>query len=285
MAGRDLMGESELRALGQAFMMIIVSEIGDKTFLIAAILAMRHPRWTVFLGAFGSLVVMSLLSAELGHLLPALFIPHRWTQAAASVLFLVFGAKMAKEGYDMEGGNERIKEEMGEVEIELAKVGDGVHATAGSRLGDGGAEEARVGGGMDTANTGIREGATNLAKLVFGPVFVQSFVLTFLAEWGDRSQIATVALGAAHNVYIVTLGTVLGHSACTALAVLGGRYLSTKISVKHITLGGAALFGIFGIMYAYEAYVGEPLSIPSDLPLGSLPGVGDAAEALPGVVR
>jgi hypothetical protein len=34
-------------------------------------------------------------------------------------------------------------------------------------------------------------------------------------------------------VYIVALGTVIGHSCCTALAVVGGRYVSTKISVKH----------------------------------------------------
>lgn len=35
------------------------------------------------------------------------------------------------------------------------------------------------------------------------------------------------------NVYIVTLGTVLGHACCTALAVIAGRYISTKISIKH----------------------------------------------------
>jgi len=35
-------------------------------------------------------------------------------------------------------------------------------------------------------------------SLILGPVFVQSFVLTFLGEWGDRSQFATIALGAAH---------------------------------------------------------------------------------------
>ena len=34
----------------------------------------------------------------------------------------------------------------------------------------------------------------------------------------------------------MTLGTVVGHIACTALAVLGGRYVSTKISVKHGSL-------------------------------------------------
>jgi len=98
------------------------------------------------------------------------------------------------------------------------------------------------------------QGARNLLQLCFGPAFVQAFVLTFLGEWGDRSQIATIALGANHNVYLVTLGTVIGHGACTSLAVLGGRYLSTKISVKHVTFGGAALFLIFAILYFHEAW-------------------------------
>lgn len=73
--------------------MIIASEIGDKTFLIAAIMAMRHPRLLVFAGAFGSLIVMSGLSAAMGHLLPTL-ISRRWTTLAAAGLFLVFGVKV-----------------------------------------------------------------------------------------------------------------------------------------------------------------------------------------------
>ena len=42
------------------------------------------------------------------------------------------------------------------------------------------------------------DGARNFCSLFLGPVFVQAFVLTFLGEWGDRSQITTIALGAAH---------------------------------------------------------------------------------------
>lgn len=35
------------------------------------------------------------------------------------------------------------------------------------------------------------------------------------------------------NIYLVIIGTIVGHASCTALAVIGGRYVSTKISVKH----------------------------------------------------
>src|SRR5712691_6697719 len=110
--------EGSVHGFLQAFSMIIVSEIGDKTFLIAAIMAMRHPRIVVFAGAFASLVVMSILSAAMGHILPTL-IPKRWTQLAAGVLFIIFGAKLFHEGLSMASGNEKVLEEMREAEEEI----------------------------------------------------------------------------------------------------------------------------------------------------------------------
>jgi Predicted membrane protein len=47
---------------------IIVSELGDKTFLIAAIMAMRHPRLTVFVGALSALGLMTVLSGKNSHM-------------------------------------------------------------------------------------------------------------------------------------------------------------------------------------------------------------------------
>jgi len=55
--------------------MIIISELGDKTFLIAALMAMRHPRGVVFSAAFASLLIMTVLSAALGHAVPHLSNP------------------------------------------------------------------------------------------------------------------------------------------------------------------------------------------------------------------
>ncbi|KAI0322558.1 hypothetical protein OF83DRAFT_1080144 [Amylostereum chailletii] len=243
--------ESNTDAFAQAFAMIIFSEIGDKTFLIAAILAMRQPRLTVFAGAFGSLVVMSILSAALGHILPAL-VPKRWTQFAAAILFLCFSVKMFMEGKSMPSGSEHMMEEMKEAQEEIEE--DAAEMEGGVTLDA--AEEGQVRKASPGAVKSWRhklDGARNLCSLFLGPVFVQAFILTFLGEWGDRSQIATIVLAAAHNVYLVTIGTIVGHSCCTALAVVAGRYISTKVSAKHVTLGGAMLFFCFGWIHMYAA--------------------------------
>lgn len=44
----------------------------------------------------------------------------------------------------------------------------------------------------------VKEGVRNALQLLTSPVFAQAFVLTFLGEWGDRSQITTIAMGGAH---------------------------------------------------------------------------------------
>lgn len=81
-------------------------------------------------------------------------------------------------------------------------------------------------------------------------VFIETFTMTFLAEWGDRSQISTVILAAREDVFGVTLGACIGHSLCTGLAVLGGRMIATMISVKTVTLIGGFLFVAFSITFA-----------------------------------
>jgi putative Ca2+/H+ antiporter (TMEM165/GDT1 family) len=49
-----------------AFSLIFLSEIGDKTFFIAALLAMRLGRWLVFAGSLGALAVMTVISVGIG---------------------------------------------------------------------------------------------------------------------------------------------------------------------------------------------------------------------------
>lgn len=78
-------------------------------------------------------------------------------------------------------------------------------------------------------------------------VFTQAFTLTFLAEWGDRSQIATIAMAASQNPYGVIIGGLAGHAFCTGLAVIGGRMLAARISEKAVAVIGGVLFLFFAV--------------------------------------
>ncbi|KAI7821942.1 hypothetical protein BC939DRAFT_484352 [Gamsiella multidivaricata] len=223
--------------------MIVVSEIGDKTFLIAAIMAMKHPRLLVFSAAISALAVMSILSAAFGHAVPNL-ISRTYTNYLATLLFFCFGIRMFYDGYHMT--EEDAKHELEEVTQELQDKEDLEllqRAEAGSAVSTANLDEdaqdgsVLVGGDLDSKKEGpLRKkessGLINLFQLLFSPVFVQTFIMTFLAEWGDRSQIATIALAAAHNMVWVSIGAVFGHSLCTGVAVIGGRMLASRISVR-----------------------------------------------------
>lgn len=61
----EIQNSGFLHAFIASFSVIIVSELGDKTFFIAAIMAMKHPRITVFGGAIAALALMTVLSGGL----------------------------------------------------------------------------------------------------------------------------------------------------------------------------------------------------------------------------
>ncbi|KAJ5918279.1 hypothetical protein N7454_010654 [Penicillium verhagenii] len=267
-----------LHSLLFAFTMILVSEIGDKTFLVAALMAMRHPRLVVFSSAFCALATMTVLSAVLGHAVPTL-IPKTLTKFMAGFLFLIFGAKMLKEGREMDP-DEGVGEEMREVEMELEekeqeqmRLGRRRSSVTPHNLEAGRAPKSRGSrnrlpsppesisssssrGSSPRPNrrwNDLTVGVSNLFSLLLSPAWVQTFVMTFLGEWGDRSQIATIAMAAGQDYWWVTIGATAGHGICTAAAVIGGRAIAGKVSMRVVTLGGAAAFLVFGVIYLIEA--------------------------------
>jgi putative Ca2+/H+ antiporter (TMEM165/GDT1 family) len=90
----------------------------------------------------------------------------------------------------------------------------------------------------------------------FGPLMTTA-VLFFLAEMGDKTQFATIALGARfHSAVTVTLGTTLGMMASDGLAVFLGDRLSSKVQGRWLRVVAACLFFLFGIASAWSALRG-----------------------------
>jgi putative Ca2+/H+ antiporter (TMEM165/GDT1 family) len=93
----------------------------------------------------------------------------------------------------------------------------------------------------------IEEEETQAAKH-FG-VFSATLVTFFLAEMGDKTQIATVAM-AAHfpNPVMVVIGTTLGMLIADVPAVLVGDRFSKKIPMKLVHSIAAAMFALMGVL-------------------------------------
>lgn len=81
----------------------------------------------------------------------------------------------------------------------------------------------------------------------WGP-FLTTTVAFFFAEMGDKTQLATVALGAKFNEpLMVTLGTTLGMMGADGLAVLFGHRFTQKVPMSLVHRLASGLFILFGL--------------------------------------
>ncbi len=81
-----------------------------------------------------------------------------------------------------------------------------------------------------------------------GGAFLTTLVAFFLVEMGDKTQIATIALGAQYqNVVIVAAGTTLGMMLANAPAVFLGEELVRRVSLNATRIAAALLFLVLGL--------------------------------------
>ncbi len=98
----------------------------------------------------------------------------------------------------------------------------------------------------------IEEEETQIAKR-FG-VFGATLVTFFLAEMGDKTQIATVALAAHYGApLLVVIGTTLGMLIADVPAVFVGNKFAEKIPMKLVHSIAAAIFAIMGVLTLLKA--------------------------------
>ncbi|XP_061834100.2 putative divalent cation/proton antiporter TMEM165 [Nerophis lumbriciformis] len=227
-----------IHAFVASISVIIVSELGDKTFFIAAIMAMRYNRLTVLAGAMLALGLMTCLSVLFGY--ATTIIPRIYTYYVSTALFAIFGVRMLREGLRM--SPDEGQEELEEVQAEIKKKDEELQRTK------------LINGAPDVEAGAAASPPPSRWHSVISPIFIQALTLTFLAEWGDRSQLTTIILAAREDPFGVAVGGTLGHCMCTGLAVVGGRMIAQKISVRTVTIIGGIMF----LAFAFSALFIKP---------------------------
>lgn len=79
--------------------------------------------------------------------------------------------------------------------------------------------------------------------------FITSLIAFFLAEIGDKTQVATVALAAVYpSLPAVVLGTTLGMMAVNTPVVLFGEGLARVVPLRAVRFIAAAIYAVLGTM-------------------------------------
>lgn len=176
--------------LFNSFLLVFISELGDKTQLLALVLAARFKQPVpIMLGILVATLLNHGLASLVGSHVSSLIDPQilRWILGATFILFGIWILLPDKD----EGLKDNYK---------------------------------------------------------WGP-FLTTTVAFFLAEMGDKTQLATLALGAKFNdPWIVTTGTTLGMLAADGLAVFFGQRFTDRIPMSLIRKIACALFIAFGIL-------------------------------------
>ncbi|MDD3327153.1 MAG: TMEM165/GDT1 family protein [Zoogloea sp.] len=98
------------------------------------------------------------------------------------------------------------------------------------------------------------------AKLARFGVFGTTLIAFFLAEMGDKTQVATVALAAQYHAFLpVVMGTTLGMMIANVPAVLLGNTIADKMPVRLVHMIAAAIFAVLGVATLLGA--GESLGL------------------------
>jgi len=197
--------------LFSTFLLTFIAELGDKTQLavIAQTCKFRRPR-DVFLGASVALTAVTGLGAASGQLL-ARVVPPIVIQYAAAVGFLLMGALIAVETW-------RSRAQGPACPNDLTCDADG-------------------------------EGAGQRQRLWSWQAFASTCGLLFVAEMGDKTQLAVLGLaGKRSAVWSVFVGGALALTLVTALGVIGGERLCRIVPERTLRWLSAAAFLVMGVL-------------------------------------
>jgi len=191
-------------------------------------------------GSVAALAAMSVVSAAIGaaaQRVPETFVSSslpvsKWASVA---LLAYFGVRTLKAAWD--AAPDAAGEELAAAREELGEGEEGAaYAAAANASSSSSTSSSKPKGAIDRGSTSALARTLEVGTIIF------------LAEWGDRSMLATIALAAAQGPVGVAAGATAGHALATAIAVLGGALVSRWLSERAIGFIGGALFLVFAAL-------------------------------------
>lgn len=200
------------------------------TFFIAALLAAKHGRSSVLAGSTSALTFMTAVSVGIG--------------AALNRLPSAFTARGGRRypplrlWYQVHREDEQSSASANEGELSEAErvVDDPTSCAPASAAGT-----AAAGSGTGDE---LAQNATRGPRLA---AIAVAFSLTFAAECGDQSMLATVELGVARSPLDVFVRATAGHAIATLFAVHSGHLLSKRLSSRAMSFASGCLFVALGV--------------------------------------
>jgi putative Ca2+/H+ antiporter (TMEM165/GDT1 family) len=197
------------------FGLVFVAELGDKTQLAVVMQTCKHRRpWAVFLGASAALTAVTAIGAVGGRLLGQIF-PAAVLRAAAALAFVAMGMLIGREAV---------------------------------RAGRNASQEDACASAEDEQVDCAPISAWNWQA------FSSTFGLLFVAELGDKTQLAVLSLaGKRGDVWPVFIGGALALALVTGLGVVGGQGLCRLIPARLLLWVSAAAFVVMGALMGLGA--------------------------------
>lgn len=238
-----------IEGLGYSFLFILLSEIGDKTFLFVVLYATRMNGLKLLLISSFALCGMHVVGVAVGGLFQYIFTPF-WLQLITVVSFFIFGVALVYAGITEKEEHKQFEEKIHEVEIELM---DHKSEKALSDIeAEGLVSEKQTSENCDKGNF-----ITSAVKFFVFSEALKIIATIICTEMGDRSQVSAVALAAIYEFWIVAFAGSLGHIAALILAILFGRAVSDYTSEKCINITGGIFFLIFCAYSIFIYYILE----------------------------
>lgn len=259
---------SSLEVFCRSLVIVGVAELFDKTWFMGLLLALRYRAVTVFTGSVSALLLHTVLAAMLGYAFAKLLSP-MWLNLLAAALFAAFALLYTKDWYfdDPDGdaiatGREEAAEEVDGTDGEESEgpphndTGGKAHAAVCEERASGEGVEAK---GVRLMEDGDAESeATPRGKKQEQSeclVFSKSFTAVFIAEWGDRTQIAMVGQHASQPLVPVFLGSAVAFCLLTLSAVLAAAVLAErKLSSRLVHGISAIFFALFAVLALRDAW-------------------------------